>query len=329
MNNYEPKKLLILRILTILEQYSDIDHQLKHTDIMEKLKTEYNTDCERKAIGRNIAFLKDGGYPIVTGAKGVYLENRLFESSELRLLIDSILASRHVNARHSKQIIEKLNSLGGVHFKKRNGNIRISEWDKCSNFSFFLNIEMIDEAIDKNRQIEFIYNRYGTDKKLHPRKDSLYKVNPYHMLLHNQRYYLVCNTDKYDTLCNFRIDRITDISILDTPIRPSDTLPSCCKGLNPAEIVTERPYMFSGNAENIIMEMDKSFIGDIIDWFGENFHVRKLSDNKVEIRLKADLLAMRFWALQYGTNIEITAPEELRETISRDIKIMAEKYNVI
>ena len=56
MYNIESKKLLILRILKILETYSDMEHPLKHSKILELLRTEFNIECERKAIGRNISF---------------------------------------------------------------------------------------------------------------------------------------------------------------------------------------------------------------------------------------------------------------------------------
>jgi predicted DNA-binding transcriptional regulator YafY len=38
---------------------------------------------------------------------------------------------------------------------------------------------------------------------------------------------------------------------------------------------------------------------------------------------------MRYWALQYGPNVEITAPENLKEQIKNDIKQMAIKYKAV
>ena len=53
------------------------------------------------------------------------------------------------------------------------------------------------------------------DKALHLRKAAngrtkIYKINPYRTCTVNGRYYLICNVDKYDSLCHFRIDRILD-----------------------------------------------------------------------------------------------------------------------
>ena len=75
----------------------------------------------------------------------------------------------------------------------------------------FYTIDVLDEAISKGKKVSFIYNSYGTDKKLHPKREREYVINPYQMVATNGRYYLICNYDKYDTLSNYRIDRITGI----------------------------------------------------------------------------------------------------------------------
>lgn len=56
MDNFEPKKLLILRILEILTEYSDGNHKLRQVDIISLLKHLYGIECERKAVARNIDF---------------------------------------------------------------------------------------------------------------------------------------------------------------------------------------------------------------------------------------------------------------------------------
>lgn len=328
MGGLESKKLLIVRILEILQNYSDHEHPLTHCDIINYLKQNYNSECERKAIGRNISFLKEAGHSIETTKRGVYLDNRLFETSELRLLIDSVLASRHINKSYSKQLINKLSSLGGYHFKKRIRNIKVSEWGKSNNVEFFLNIEVIDEAIEKGRQISFMYNYYSIDKKMHPKRRDEYIINPYQMMLHNQRYYLIGNMDKYDNLTYYRIDRITDIKMLTTPAKSVKSLPEHYNGLDLAKIYCDSPYMFTGKIDNITMLLNKNYISDIIDWFGNSVIISKVDDDTVKINVNANSTAVRYWALQYGTNVEIIEPDYLREYIIEDIKSMSSRYQI-
>ena len=170
MDSYEPKKLAIIRILQILEKYSDDEHPITHEKIVELLDSEYGLIIERKAVGRNISLLIDVGYEIKTTKRGSYLSAREFEDSELRLLIDGVLSSKHVTPKQSKDLIEKLCAQSNEYFKKRVRNIySVREWNKTENVAVFYNVEITDEAIEAERQIKFCYNKYGADKKLHRR----------------------------------------------------------------------------------------------------------------------------------------------------------------
>ena len=117
MNSLEPTKLALVRILQILEQYSDFDHPLKQQDIIEYLDKDYGIAIERKAVGRNLSLLKEAGYDIASDRRGSYLAERTFDDSELRMLIDGVLASRHITAKHSKELIERLCSLSNKYFR--------------------------------------------------------------------------------------------------------------------------------------------------------------------------------------------------------------------
>ena len=216
---FESKKTLIFRIYQILEEYSDFEHPLTHQDIIEKLDRDYGIECERKAVGRNIACLKEMGFDIESSKEGSYLASRKLENAELRLLIDSVLASRNVNPTHSKQLIDKLISIGGHNFKSHVKHVySVKDWGKSDNKDFFYNIDVIDEAIENGKKIHFFYNKVGLDKALHPSLE--HKGSPYQMLLHNQRYYLMMFDEVFDQVGYYRLDKITNITILDEDAKP-------------------------------------------------------------------------------------------------------------
>ena len=148
MESLEPKKLALIRVLQILEKYSDSEHPIKHDKIVELLESEYGLIVERKAIGRNISLLCEAGYEIETTKKGSYLAVRTFENSELKLLIDGVLSSKYITKKHSKELIDKLCGLSNKYFKKHVKNIySVGDWDKTENVSVFYNVEIIDEGI--------------------------------------------------------------------------------------------------------------------------------------------------------------------------------------
>ena len=325
MNSLEPKKLALLRILQILEQYSDYENPLKQEDIARYLDRDYGIVIERKAIGRNIFLLKDAGYDILSDRRGSYLASREFDDSELRMLIDGVLASRHITAKHSKELIEKLCSLSNKYFRSHVKNIwSVNEWSKTDNQALFYNIEIIDTAIEQGKQIAFSYNKYGADKKLHKTSDQ--RVTPYQMILHNQRYYLVACNEKWKNLGHYRLDRITDIRLTGEPVTPLRSLPGHENGIDYREYATSLPYMFTDQLENIEFLAEPGIVDQIVDWFGENARIQPCGD-KLKVYVKASPNAMEYWAMQYLNFVEILSPASLRSRIAANLEAARGKYN--
>ena len=325
MNSLEPKKLALLRILQILEQYSDYDHPLKQEDIANYLDKDYGIVIERKAVGRNLSLLKEAGYDILSDRRGSYLAERTFDDSELRMLIDGVLASRHITAKHSKELIERLCSLSNKYFRSHVKNIwSVNEWSKTDNQALFYNIEIIDTAIEKKKQIAFCYNKYGADKKLHKTSDQ--RATPYQMILRNQRYYLIACNEKWKNLGHYRLDRITDIRLTDEPATPLRSLSGHENGIDYREYATSLPYMFTDKPESVEFLADPNIVDQIVDWFGDNARVQTYGD-KLKVYVKASPMAMEYWAMQYLNSVEILSPASLRSRIAANLEAAMGKYN--
>ena len=326
MDSFEPKKLALVRILHILEYYTDNEHPLKHEEIVRKLENDYGITVERKAIGRNISLLQEVGYDIETTKKGSYLNSRLFEDAELRLLADGVLSSRHITAKYSKELIEKLASLSNKYFKSHIKNVySVNDWGKTENVALFYNVERIDEAIARNRKIEFDYNKYGIDKKLH--RSAKHVASPYQMILHNQRYFLMAYQEKWQHISYFRLDRITNVALLEEIATDLHSIDGYKNGIDYKRFSSSLPYMFSDASESIVFSVDGEWMMDqIVDWFGFNFTAEE-KNGKIVVTVRASLSAMEYWAMQYLNNVEILSPVSLRERIAQNIKTANEKYS--
>ena len=339
MDSIEAKKLLIVRIMQILEYYTDVNHPLTQEEIIKKLYDNYGIEAERKAIGRNISLLQDMferesmSKPETAIAiesdkrKGTFLDRRLFEDSELRLLIDGVLASKHISERYSKDLIEKLSMLSNKYFKTNIKHVySVKDWDKTENKALFYNIGMVDEAIERGRQITFDYNKYGVDKKLH--KTSSHTASPYQLILHNQHYYLVFLNEKWKTIGHYRLDKITNIDITDEPITPLKSIKGYENGLDYKKYATALPYMFTDETKKITFVCVSWVIDQVVDWFGKNISVKDIGDEKYEVTVSASPNAMEYWAMQYLNYVEIKSPTELRERIKTNLKNAVEKYKI-
>lgn len=326
MDGFEPKKLALLRVLQILQNYSDSTHVLKQEDIAKYLDSEYGIFLERKAISRNISLLREAGFDIVSSRAGSYLNTRDFTDAELHVLIDGVLSSKHITHKYSKDLIEKLCSLTSKYFRSHVRYIHsLDKWDKSDNQELFFNIEIIDEAIEKKKQITFVYNKYEADKKLH--KTHRHCVSPYQLILHNQRYYLMARNEYKQNIGYYRLDRITEIALTDDSIIPITSVAGYENGINYNELSTALPYMYTDKPESVEFLAKESVIDQIIDWFGKEIRFSKYNDELVLVSVRVSPMAMEHWAMQYAGNVTVISPQSLVERIRNRLRQATDNYN--
>jgi predicted DNA-binding transcriptional regulator YafY len=324
-----PKKMLIVNILDILKQKTDCDHRLMIKEIVAILESGYSMKCDRKAVSRNLTDLME--YDCHIESENGWYYNHEFEDSELRLLIDSLLFSKHIPYKQCKDLIEKLKGLTDDYFVARVQHICNLPANLPQNKALFYTIEVLDEAISAGKQVSFTYNAYGTDKKLHPRcddtgKERVYIINPYQIAATNGHYYLICNYDKYPNVSNYRLDYITDIKLLDTPVKDMKLVKGLERGLDLPKHVAEHIYMFCGESVSATFRASKTILNDIIDWFGKDVKFSNETADECDVSVRVNANAMLYWALQYGPYVEVLEPKELREQVKEAVAEMGDKY---
>ena len=332
------KKTVIVSILEILKKYSDENHRLSQKDILDYLKSDHNTEIDRKAVKRNLSFLIECGVPLEYSVTARTDKNgnthemltdfyfvREFTDAELRLLIDSVLFSKHIPTKQCKRLVDKIAGLSSVYFSQKVKHMSNLPEGKPTGPELFYSIEIIDEAIGKNRQIAFEYCDFHTDKKLYPRlRDDgtvrIYEVSPYQMVATNGRYYLITCLDKYDTVTHFRMDRIRNVRILHhKAAKPVRSVKEFQNGLSLPKHMAEHIYMFSGENQRVVFEADKYIVTDIIDWFGNGVRFFEETEDNVKATVSVNLRAMKYWCMQYGKKVRVISPAILAEQIKKEL----------
>ncbi len=320
------KKMLNMLILEILQKYSDENHALTQQEIIRLLQQNYAMECDRRSVKNNILSLQEMGYDI-SMEKGYRLMSREFDDSELRILIDSVLFSRSISTRQAKGLIEKLQNLGSNFFNAKVSHVcNLPDLPRTSNKQALYALDTINDAISEKRKISFIYNEMGTDFKMHPKREYPYVVNPYQIVASNGRFYIIGNYDRFDDIAHFRIDKMTDVRILDEKAKPMKQIPELKGGLNLPKHMAEHIYMFSGESIPVKLETTEDMMQDLVDWFGNDFRVEKIGGGKIRARVICNASAMRYWALQYGPYVEVVEPKSLRKELKKDISDMMKKY---
>lgn len=302
-------------LLEILREYSDAEHILSMREIIQKMNTIYDLKPDRRTVYSAISLLIDLGYDISAyedNGIGYYLRNRDFDQSEILLLADAVYSFPFIPAKQAERLIFKLQKQLSVHKRKRYRHLTIVKQEKkTNNRQVFLNIELLDEAIQEKKQVSFSYLRYGTDKALHLRREEPYVVNPYGLVFMNEHYYLVCILlGKSDTSL-YRMDRIKDICVLNS---------KWGKPIESDSEITNTVYAFSGKSEYIKIRCDMVILDDVIDKFGTEVTIRSLGEKEFEFTLKIPPRGVKFWALQYLSYAEVLEPAWLRDEIIESLK---------
>ena len=326
------KKMLNMLILDILEEYSDANHRLTQQEIIRLLKANYDMECDRRSVRNNILYLNELLGDVIDMEDGYYLAEREFEDAELRMLIDSVLFSKNLTQKQAKDLIEKLRAKGNKYFPAKVTHIsNLPEMHHADNKQLMYALDTVNDAIAEKKKISFVYNTYGTDFRLHPRRDGMrYVVNPYQMVANNGKFYLIGNYDKYDNVSHYRLDKMTDVQILDEKVKPQKEIRDFKNGFSLPKHMAEHIYMFSGESERVKLLAPATMMDELIDWLGKDFTVRKTDDeDEIEITLNCNVDSMFYWALQYGPYVEILEPIDLRNRIAKAVRDMADKYKEV
>lgn len=343
------KKIIILCILEILNRYTDFEHRLGQKDIIELLKKDYGMSVDRKAVKRNIESLIDFGFDIAYEERLRYMSNpgtgkseeyrsmtglylvRDFTDSELNLLISELRFSKFIPYGQSKELIEKLTKLSSRYFCPNIEELERTTGNSPKNSQFFLNMEILSEAILKKKKVRFKYNEYGTDKKLHARLNAEgnpreYIINPYEIVSANDRYYLICNYEHFEQLSHYRIDRITEAEILEEDSKPISQIKGLSRDFDLSWYMPEHIYMYTGKGEKVSFRMKKSFLNKAIDWFGNRIEFSGETEREVTASVEVNFDDMRKWALQYAMDVRILSPQKLVNAVRADLEEALGRY---
>ncbi len=322
------KKLSPLCILSILKESSDENHPLKQEQIIQKLYSKFGLELERKSVGATIDSLVDFGFDIVKTKNGCFLGEREFEKSEISYLVDAVFSSKSIDSDHARKLSQKLsNFLSEFERRKYKYIYKSDQIVRTDQKQLFYTIDILNEAIEKGKQVEFNYNRFYFDKaKNEEKKQKRYIINPYFMINNQGRYYLVCNLNCFDDIANYKVELISNIKILDSPAKPIKKLKNCENGVDMAEYANQNIYMFHNKTINATLKILSEYSAEYVaEWFGKNARFY-LKDEVLFADVKVNEQAIIYWCLQYGETIELISPKETRNELIKKIDAMKKNY---
>lgn len=332
MARSERQKTKILELAKIFIKETDEKHGLTMHDLLDRLE-QRGIPAERKSVYRDIEALRDFGLDIqkkhggkTGGGVSYHLKSRMFDISELLFIRDAVQSCRFLTERQSEEIVGKIGKLAPCSYLDEfSGNVFVDKRVANANDVVLENVNKIKSALVKRLRITFKYITINTDAKRQLRhKGKVYEQTPVTLIYSNDLYYLVTFDSQDDDFRTFRVDRMAEVSTTGTLSSRNARIANF-----DAARFQERSFgMFDGEERLVHFKVRRKAIDSMVDRFGIESIVKKLDKDTVLIRANVVISPVFYgWLAQFGDNVVIDEPEEVKIRYSSYLKKIFNIYS--
>jgi len=323
------QRVKLLHLQKILLEKTDENNPISVPEIIIELKKRA-IHAERKAIYTDIEILRNNGLDIEVQKGRVpryFIENRQFELPELKLLVDAVQSSRFITEKKSADLIAKLSSLTSqsqaVDLKRK---IFVADRPKSFNEQSFYSVDAIHTAVNAEKKITFKYFDYNVEKKrVFRKKGALYEVTPITLCWDSDKYYLIAYNAEHDELRNYRVDRMSKVTISEADGNDYDR-----SKFNASEHIKGMFGMYGGEVIRTTLSFENSFVNVVLDYFGKEINITPKDNGIFEITADITVSPVFFgWIFQFCGKAKILSPNSLADSMREMIAENAALYNEV
>lgn len=322
------QKLKLIYLMKILLERTDETHGITMPEMIEALAS-YGVSAERKSLYNDLENLRVYGLDVIgiqeDRTYSYHIGNRQFELAELKLLVDSVQASKFITAKKSNELIKKIEGLASKYEASQlHRQVFVAGRVKTMNESIYYNVDRIHTAIAENSRITFQYFQWNVDKKMELRHDgAVYEVSPWSLSWDNENYYLIAYDGAEEIIKHFRVDKMLSIKSNGKEREGRQVFQS----FDMAAYARKMFGMYGGEEERVRIECENSFAGVMIDRFGKDVSMIGLDDQKfavnVEVAVSRQFLA---WIIGLGEGVTLAGPERVVEMMNAEIDRLIKQY---
>lgn len=262
---------------------------------------------------------------------GYYITEPEFEPHELRLMVDSIQASKFITQAKARTISQKIVKLADVYTRESlTRDAFVSGRVRSMNDSVVQDSDRIHQAIAENRKIGFRYHHYTPNKqnpKQYSKKGDLYVVSPYALLWDGGNYYLYAYITEKDEFRTFRIDRMEAIT---------NPLPDKRDGEKEfkAAALTNQEYkvfqQYHGEKTRVRIRFINPLLDAVVDRFGtKDVQYAKVGDTHFSVTAKVEISDQFFgWILGFGKKAKLLYPDDVIDQFKAYMDKIREMYKI-
>ncbi|MDO5302136.1 MAG: WYL domain-containing protein [Tissierellia bacterium] len=324
----ENQKLKLLYLYTMFQKQTDEDHGMTMPEIIDFLKA-HGVNADRKTLYQDFKELGDFGLEIFREQVGhrhyYYATQHLFELPELKLLVDSVQASKFITDKKSLELIGKLSSLTSVHQADQlQRQVYVMRENKTLNEAIYYNVDVIHQAISSQRSIAFRYTQWNLDKKLEDRKNGIpYEVSPWALLWDDENYYLIGYDNAGKTIKHYRVDKMKDTTTLQAPREGREAIAQYDLG----RYTSRRFGMFGGEEQVVNLHCHNDMIGVLLDRFGTDLPIQPLDEEHFTTQVSVVPSRQFFgWIIGLGPKVTISGPKSVAQEMRTILQELKSQY---
>ena len=321
------QKIKILYLMQILLEETDDDHALTSAQLIDKLAA-LDVKVERKTLYDDIETLRHFGLDILNRKEspaGYYIGSRQFELAELKLLVDTVQASRFITAKKSDELIHKLEQLTSHHEARQlQRQVTVTGRIKTMNESIYYNVDKIHDALSAGVMIRFQYFEWTPDKQQNLRHGGeLYEISPWALNWDDENYYMIGFDHVAGRVKYYRVDKMIKIRLTATPRQGREHL----QDLNLADFSRKTFGMYDGQEQELKIRFSNHLAGVVIDRFGKDIPMRPDTDTTFAARLRVTVSGQFFgWLAGLGPGVRILSPESAAREYQAYLQKLLQDY---
>jgi len=332
------KRVRILKLWEMLPRETDSERPLGTEEIIRRFQ-DMGIECVRATVYSDIKTLQKYGYEVMCNngvgkSNEYFVGERIFSVPEVQILMNAVQAANFVTENKTTELVNKVAQLaGGGQADVLKQNIVEFSTVKSTNEKIYYSINEISTAINNNKKISFCYFDYNANheciyrpEKENPSKKRVYVVNPLATVYKNDNYYLFCYSDNHDNIAQYRVDRMTDVDVLEEKRAQSKV----ADNFDLAKHKKQMFDMYGGKEATVTFRAsnDNKILNIIFDRFGKEINMYVIDFDTVEfaaeVQISPTFLA---WCCSLGSDLKVIAPNNVVDSVKEYLQMTLSQYD--
>ena len=351
----EHQRMKPFLVYMYLLKKTDENHAENGKDIAEYLKEHCGIYAERRSIYKDVKELNIASLMLEDNCtfeeaeemladdeelalvkykpkKGFYIDDcrRPITFEDARILADCVYHARFIPKKNAESLIDVIcGSLSETQGGSIQRDVTLVDRMATNNREILLNAEQINQAIKAYKKIKFKYLQYNikdVTQQVERKGGGHYTVSPYALMINEGNYYLLGMEEGKKEVRTYRVDRMSQVSILDVTIEKTEEYKRLMRDIKsyPQRVFS----MYGGRRENVTIRFINPLLDTVVDRFGtKEVRYEKDGEKHFTVSTSVEVSDQFFgWLCGFGKRAKIVYPDSLIKEFKEHLEKIQSNY---